>query len=150
MILDIIRPLWFFQTQRREILDQRLWWTPYVGPEWVANAPVDGNIYISVIRWKNTIKSTSSRNIYFPKCCVWKTRGREISKIIFMTNHIYKHLYFYTRFWWGNLGERDHLGDPGVDGRIILRWRFRKWNVGVCTGSSWCRIGTGGGNLWMR
>ena len=25
-------------------------------------------------------------------------------------------------FWWGNLRERDHLGDPGVDGRIILRW----------------------------
>ena len=23
-------------------------------------------------------------------------------------------------------GERDHLGDPGVDGRIILRWNFRK------------------------
>ena len=26
-----------------------------------------------------------------------------------------------------NLGEGDHLGDPGVDGRIILRWMFRKW-----------------------
>ena len=25
-------------------------------------------------------------------------------------------------FWWGNLRERDHLGDPGIDGRIILRW----------------------------
>ena len=30
------------------------------------------------------------------------------------------------RFWWGNLRERDHFGDPGVDGRIILRWIFRK------------------------
>jgi hypothetical protein len=29
-------------------------------------------------------------------------------------------------FWWGNLRERDYLGDPGVDGRIILRWNFRK------------------------
>jgi len=37
---------------------------------------------------------------------------------------------------------RDHLEDPGVDGRIILRWIFRKWNVGVWTGSSWLRIGT--------
>jgi hypothetical protein len=32
-----------------------------------------------------------------------------------------------TGFWWGNLRERDHLEDLGVDGRIILRWIFRKW-----------------------
>jgi hypothetical protein len=31
----------------------------------------------------------------------------------------------------GNLRERDHLVDPGVDGRIILRWIFRKWYMGV-------------------
>ena len=37
----------------------------------------------------------------------------------------------YTGFWWENLRERDRLGDPGVDGRIILRWIFRKWDVGV-------------------
>jgi hypothetical protein len=28
----------------------------------------------------------------------------------------------YTGFWWGNLKERDHLGDPGIKGRIIVRW----------------------------
>ena len=33
----------------------------------------------------------------------------------------------YTGFWWGNLRERNRLGDPGVDGRIILRWIFKKW-----------------------
>ena len=43
--------------------------------------------------------------------------------------------------------EKDHLGDSDVDARIILRWIFRKWNVGVGTGSSWLRIGTGSGNL---
>jgi len=32
----------------------------------------------------------------------------------------------YKGFWLGNLRERDHLGDQGVDGRIILRWIFRK------------------------
>ena len=40
--------------------------------------------------------------------------------------------------------EKDHLGDPGVDGRIILRWIFRKWDVGIWAGSSWLRIGTDG------
>jgi hypothetical protein len=53
----------------------------------------------------------------------------------------------YTGFWWGNLREGDHLGDPGVDERIILRWLFRKWDVGTWTGSSWRRIGTGGRHL---
>jgi hypothetical protein len=47
----------------------------------------------------------------------------------------------------GNLRERDHWGDPGVDGSIILRWIFRKWEGVVGTGWSWLRIGTGGGHL---
>jgi len=37
----------------------------------------------------------------------------------------------YTGFSWGNLKERNQLGDSGVDGRIILRGIFRKWGVGV-------------------
>ena len=28
----------------------------------------------------------------------------------------------YTRFWWGNLRERVHLGDPDVEGRVKLKW----------------------------
>jgi hypothetical protein len=35
-----------------------------------------------------------------------------------------------TVFWWGNLRQRDHWRDPDVDGRIILRQIFRKWDVG--------------------
>ena len=45
------------------------------------------------------------------------------------------------------LRQRDHLGDPGLDESIIVRWIFRKWDVGVWTGSSWLRIGLGGGHL---
>jgi len=47
----------------------------------------------------------------------------------------------------GNLRGRDHLDCPGVDWRIILRWFIRKWDGGAWTGSSWLRIGTGGGRL---
>jgi len=63
---------------------------------------------------------------------VWSLRGRGEA---------------YKAFWLGKLRKRDHLGDPGVNGRIILRWIFRKWDVGVWTGSSWLRIGTGGGHV---
>jgi len=31
----------------------------------------------------------------------------------------------YTGFWWGHMRVRDQLGDPGVDGRIILSWIYR-------------------------
>jgi hypothetical protein len=49
--------------------------------------------------------------------------------------------------WYGNLREKDHFVDPGVDGKIILRRIFEKWYVGVWTELSWIRIETGGGNL---
>ena len=41
------------------------------------------------------------------------------------------------------------LGRSDVDGRIILRWIFRKWDVGIWTGSRWLRIGTGVGHLLL-
>jgi len=42
---------------------------------------------------------------------------------------------------------KNHLEDLGVDMRIILRWIYRKLDVRALTGSSWLRIGTGGGHL---
>jgi len=43
---------------------------------------------------------------------------------------------------------RNHLEDPGVDGSIILRWIFRKWDGGrEWTGLIWLRVETGGGPL---
>ena len=46
----------------------------------------------------------------------------------------------YKGFWWGKPSERDHLGDPGVDGRIMLRWIFRKLG---CGGMDWIELAQG-------
>jgi hypothetical protein len=45
--------------------------------------------------------------------------------------------------------ERDHLGDPGIDERMILRWIFRQWD-GTWTGLTWLMIKTSGGLLLVR
>jgi hypothetical protein len=51
----------------------------------------------------------------------------------------------YREIWWGNSRETDCLVEPGVNGRIILRWNFNECGLAVCILSSWIRIGTGGG-----
>jgi len=47
----------------------------------------------------------------------------------------------------GNRRERDHWGDLGLDGWIILGWIYRRWDEGIWTGLGWPRIETGGGRL---
>jgi hypothetical protein len=46
-----------------------------------------------------------------------------------------------------SLRERDRWEDRGVDGKIMLGWIFKKWDVGVRNGLGWLRIGIGGGRL---
>jgi hypothetical protein len=43
--------------------------------------------------------------------------------------------------------EKDHLGDPGIDGKIILKSIFKKWDVDLWTGLTRLRMATGGGLL---
>jgi len=50
-------------------------------------------------------------------------------------------------FLWGYLKDVENLEDPGVDGRIILRWIFKNWDWEARTGLIWLRIGSGGGHL---
>ena len=45
---------------------------------------------------------------------------------------------------------KNHWGDLGVDGWIILGRISRRWNVGIWTGLGWPRIETGGGRLLVR
>ena len=47
----------------------------------------------------------------------------------------------------GKYEGKSHLEDPGVDGRVILKWIFRKLDVGAWNGSIWLRTGTVGGHL---
>jgi hypothetical protein len=52
----------------------------------------------------------------------------------------------HTGFWWGNLSERDHLEDLGID-RIVLKWIFKQWDRDPLTELFWLKIGAGVGHL---
>jgi hypothetical protein len=61
--------------------------------------------------------------------------------------HVWERGEVHAGFWWGYQRERDQLKEKGVEGRIILKWNFKKWEGEARTGSIWLRIGTGGGLL---
>jgi hypothetical protein len=43
--------------------------------------------------------------------------------------HVWEAGKVHTRFWWENVRQREFLEDPDGEGRIILKWIFKKWNV---------------------
>jgi hypothetical protein len=47
----------------------------------------------------------------------------------------------HTGLQWGNMREGNHLEDPGLDGRIILKWIFERLDERAWTGSIWPRKG---------
>jgi len=53
----------------------------------------------------------------------------------------------HTGFRWRNLRERDSLNDLGIDGKIILKLMFKKWDGGPWIGLIWLWIGTVGRTL---
>jgi hypothetical protein len=46
-------------------------------------------------------------------------------------SHVWGKREVHTGFWWGDLREGDHLGDPGIDRRIMLKLTFKKWDGGM-------------------
>ena len=64
-------------------------------------------------------------------------------------NKTNKYLWLWTLYTQFSL-DKVYRFKQDVDGRITLRWIFRKLEGVVGTGWSWLRIGTGGGHLWLR
>jgi hypothetical protein len=76
--------------------------------------------------WTQALQNKKPRSCYPHLTC----RGQQVLEV-----HICNYVVCYC------LRETDHLGDPGVDGRIILRWIFRKWNGG---GMDWIELAQDG------
>jgi hypothetical protein len=105
----------------------------------------------NLYKWKERLKNFFARKLFFIVVHIYAARCCRVVKLRRMrrAGHVAHkgRREVYTGCWWGNLRERGHWGDPDIDGRIVLRWIFRKLEGVVGTGWSWLRIGTGGGHL---
>jgi hypothetical protein len=59
--------------------------------------------------------------------------------------HVWGRREVHTGLWEGDLREGDHLGDPGVDGRKILKWIFNKWDGGM----EWIELAQDRDRWWL-
>ena len=81
---------------------------------------------------------TGSRDNYLMRCLIFCSADQEERDGQGMNMYERE---VHTGFMWGKLMERNHLEDPGLDGKIILRWIFRKVVAGEWTRFMWLRIG---------
>jgi hypothetical protein len=57
--------------------------------------------------------------------------------------HVWETGNVHIAFWWEQLREEEHLQDPSVNRRIILKWILKKWDGGAWTDFTWLRTGAG-------
>jgi len=102
-------------------------------------------------RWQGNGESCITRSWMictpYPLLCGWYNRDEWDGQGMW---RVWGRIELCKGCWWGSLRERDHWGNQDVDGRIILRWIFRKLKGVMGTGWSWLRIGTGGRHLWVQ
>ena len=75
------------------------------------------HIYIYIYIYIYDISSLRVNDLYFAPIIVWVIKSRRIR----LTEHVARVAERRGVYRWGNIREKDHLEDPGLDGCIILR-----------------------------